>query len=219
MGVRRSTAVSDRRRGGSRAVFVFVAALVFVAAGCGKSGHGAATDSEKAGDVEVLNESLARELTAVDVYTRGLDLLRGRGLALARQLRAQDQAYIDALTKAIRGLGGETDAEAEALEDPPPRDATEALTAAYEAENAALAGSLAAAPRLQTAAPRTLAAALSGGHAQHLTLLRQALGAGLLESAPEPFESGDMPPPRSDERAAQAGAGGAPRSPRPGEAR
>ncbi len=216
MGVRRSTAVSERRRGGSRAVSVFVVvALILALAGCGKSGRGAETDGEKAGDVEVLNESLVRELTAVDAYTRGIARLHGRQLALARQLRGQDQAYIDAVTKAIRGLGGETDAEAETLEDPAPRDATEALIFAYEAENSALAAALAAAPRLHTAAPRTLAAALSGGHAQHLTLLRQALGADLLESAPEPFESGDLPPPAEDEEEASDAA----RPPRPSEAR
>jgi len=170
-------------------------ALGLSAAGCGHSGHGAATDSEKAGDVEILNDSLARELTAIEAFAQGMALMHGQPLALARQLRGQDQAYVDALTKSIRGLGGETEAEAGELEPPGPRSQAEALAFAYEGENAALAGSLDAAPRLQTPPPRALAAALSPGHAQHLVLLRQALGADLLAASPEPFEPGDLPPP------------------------
>ncbi len=169
----------------------------------------AAADSEKAADAEVINDLLARELTAVEAYTQGMALLRGPSLALARRLRGQDQAYIDALTKSIRGLGGKTDAEAGELEPPGPRSRAEALSLAYEEENAALAGALDAAPRLQTSAARALAAALSAGHAQHLVLLRQALGSGPMASVPEPFEPGDLPPPAAGEKGPPDAAEGA----------
>jgi rubrerythrin len=216
MGVWRSTAVSERRHGVSRAVSVFVLALVLFA-GCGHSGHGAATDSEKAGDVEILNAALARELTAVEVYTKGMARLHGPLLALGRQLRGQDQAHVDALTKAIRGLGGEIDAEAEELESRRPSDEAEALTLAYEEENAALAGSLEATPRLQTSAPRALAAALATSHAQHLVVLRQALGADPLAAVPEPFEPGDLPPPTTVKGDRAAAGKAAPQAGRSGE--
>jgi Ferritin-like domain len=185
----------SKRRGFGRVAFFVGVAMALLAAGCGGSGEGAKTDPEKAADVEVLNDLLARELTTVAVYERVLPPLRGEMLAVARDFRGQSLAYVDALTKAIRGVGGETDAEAIELEEPAPRSREEALTLAYETENAAMAMALDSAPHLETAAPRTLAAALSASHAQHVTVLRQGLGADLAAAAPEPFEPGDLPPP------------------------
>jgi hypothetical protein len=194
MGLKRKC-LSGWRRGFGRAAVFLVVALAVAAGGCGRSANVAADDSEKAADVEVLNTALARELTAIDVYGRSLPLLRGRRLAIARQLRGQDQAHVDALTKSIRGLGGETDAEASELEDPGPKNQAEALSQLYEEENAALDQALDAASHLQVSAPRTLAAALAASHAQHLVVLRQALGAAPAASVPEAFDTGDLPPP------------------------
>lgn len=194
MGLERRITVSRRRGFGRVAFFVGVAAALFLV-GCGASGRGAETDPEKAADVEFLNELLVRELTTVAVYERALPLLQGERLAVAREFRGQSQAYVDALTKAIRGVGGETDAEASEPEEPAPRSGSDALVLAYEAENASAALALDAVPHLETAAPRTLAAALTASHAQHVTVLRQALGAGLAAAVPEPFEPGDLPPP------------------------
>jgi len=190
-------AVSWRRRGFCHAAVFFVAALAVVTSGCGRSGQGAKTDSEKAADVEILNVALAQELTTIEAYERALPLLRGQMLTVGRQFRGQDLAHVDALTKVIRNLGGETDAEASELESPPPKSQAEALVLAYEEENAALAEAMDAAPGLQNAAPRTLAAALAASHAQHLVVLRQALGANFTEAVPDPFESGEAPPPPS----------------------
>src|SRR5690242_2869808 len=100
MGSKRAFAISSRRRGLGRVV-VLLGLLVLVLAGCGKSGHGAATDSEKAGDVEILNAVLGQELTTVDAYGRALPLLHGQALAATSEFRGQDQAHVDALTKAI----------------------------------------------------------------------------------------------------------------------
>src|SRR6188768_1008770 len=141
MGSKRVFAISSQRRGFGR-VAVVVVALAIAVAGCGRSGQGAATDSDKAADVEVLNTVLSQELTTVDAYERVLALLRGRSLAVAGQLRGQDQTYLDAITRAIRGVGGETDAEAAELEPPGPKSQEEALLLAYEEENASLGEAL-----------------------------------------------------------------------------
>jgi hypothetical protein len=187
---------SDRRRGASRAVVLLLALILALGGGgCGKHGHGAQTDSEKAADNEVLNELLAEELTLVEAYGPSIALAHGRNRALALQLRGQDQAHVDALTKAIRGVGGETDAEATPLEGKRPQSEVEALTLAYEAESSALGQALGSVPRLQTPAARGLAASLATSHAEHLVVLRQALGASLAASVPAPFETGDQPPP------------------------
>jgi Ferritin-like domain len=195
MGLVRSKCLSRQRRGFGRAVVFLVAVMALVAGGCGKPGHGAETDSDKAADVAVLNATLAQELTAVAAYKRALPLLHGRMLAVGRQFLGQDQTHVDALTKGIRGLGGGTDAEAEELEPPGPRSQADALVFIYEEENAALSEAQSAVAHLQFTAPRALASALAASHAQHLAILRQGMGAGLGGAVPEAFESGEEPPP------------------------
>ncbi len=195
----KGTEVSGRRGVYLRVAFFFAAtALVLTLAGCGKSGQGAKTDPEKAADVEILNGLLAQELTLAGAYESGLGRLHGPILAVAAGFRGQSQAHADALTKAIRGLGGETEAEPTEAEAPGLRSREEALRLGYEAENRALALALEAAPRLQFDAPRTLAAALAASHAQHLAILRQGLGASAAASVPEPFETGEAPLPRPE---------------------
>lgn len=194
MGSKRAIAISSRRRGLGRVV-VFLVVVALALAGCGRSGQGASTDSEKAADVEVLDTVLSQELTTVDAYVRALPLLRGRALAVAGQFHGQDQAHVDAVTKAIRGVGGETDAEAAEVEEPAPKTRRDALLLLYEAENAALAEALDATPHLNTAAPRMLVASLAASHAQHVATLRQLLGTGIAASVPDAFETGEVPPP------------------------
>jgi hypothetical protein len=186
-----------RRRGFGRAATALALAFaaLCVASGCGGSGRGAETDPEKGSDAAILNEALSRELTMLDAYTRGRLLLHGARRALGRQLRAHEQEYIDALTKGIRGLGGDTEAEPEDLDLSGVEDQAAFLALAYELESAALAFYVEVAPRLYTAAPRTLDASLAAGHAQHLVVLRQALGAGAAASIPEGFDGGEVPAP------------------------
>lgn len=194
MGLKGSKCLSRQRRGLGRAVVFLVAGLAVFAAGCGHSGPGD-TESEKAADVEVLNSILAQELTVVAAYEELLPHLRGRMLAVGQRFRGQDQAHVDALTKGIRGLGGETDAEAGELEPPGPHDQAEALVLAYEEENAALSEAQTGVVNLLFTASRALSSALAASHAQHLAVLRQGLGTGLLGAVPEAFESGIEPPP------------------------
>jgi hypothetical protein len=192
----RSGLGKQRRGVGRAAAYLITCVLAIAASGCGNSG-GSTADAEKAADVEVLNEALAQELTTVAAYKQGLVLLHGSVLAVAGEFLGQDQAHVDALTKAIRGLGGDVEAEASELETPGPEDRTDALILAYEEENTALANTLNAAPGLLTPAPRTLVASLAASHAQHLAILRQALGTSLTEAVPEAFESGYLPPPET----------------------
>lgn len=195
MGSARSKCLSRQRRGFGRAVVFLVVAMAILSGGCGKPGHGAETDSEKAADVEILNAILAQELTTIAAYDRALPRLHGPMLAVAGRFREQDQVHVDALTKGIRGMGGETDAEADELEPPGPRGEAEALALAYEEENAALSEAQSGVAHLVFTAPRALASALAASHAQHLAILRQGLGSGLRGAVPEAFESGDLPPP------------------------
>ena len=213
MGQNRFLRGDGRRRGFGRVVFLFALILVLatVPAGCGKSGQGAKTDPEKGHDVESLNVALAQELALLDAYGRGTSLLRGELRATGRQFRAHQQEYVDAITKAIRGLGGETEVEpAEAGVDLGEVDSqAEFLGLAYQLENAAFAAYVDASPRLYTEAPRKLAASLAAAHAQHLVVLRQALGESPLQAVPEAFESGEEPPPEAAFSAREGTARGA----------
>jgi hypothetical protein len=178
-----------------RAILALAVVAALVLAGCGKSGRGAETDAEKGSDVEYLNAALAQELVILDAYARGRSTLNGRLAPVGRRFLGQQQEYVDAITKAIRGLGGEVDVEPPEPELPKESDQKGFLTTAYELESGALTSYMEAAPHLNTAAPRTLAAALAAGHAQHLVVLRQGLGAGVAESVPEAFDGGEVPPP------------------------
>jgi Ferritin-like domain len=175
------------------------AAMLAITSGCGDSGRGAETDPEKGSDAAILNEALARELTLLDAYTRGRPSLRGPQRAMGRQLRAHEQEYADALTKAIRGLGGDVEAEPEELDLSEVGDEAGYLAFLYELESAALAFYIDAAPRLYTSAPRTLDASLAAGHAQHLVVLRQGLGVDRATSVPEGFDGGEVPLPEADD--------------------
>jgi Ferritin-like domain len=184
---------SGGRRDIGRAAAAIAAAALLVA-GCGRGGHGAETDPEKGSDVATLNAFLGHELTTLAVYTRGGPLLRGSMRPVGRRLRAQEQEYVDALTKAIRGLGGTVEAEPEEVDLSGVRGQAALLAMAYGLENDALASYVDAAPRLFTAAPRTLDASLAAGHAQHLVVLRQGLGASRAASVPTAFGAEEMPP-------------------------
>jgi Ferritin-like domain len=197
MGSVRSKRLNRQRRGSGRAAVFLLAALATVAGGCGRQGHGADTDSEKAADVAVLNSILAQELTTVAAYEQGLPALHGQMLTIGRIFRGQDQAHVDALTKAIRGLGGETEADASELEPPGPQSQIDALTLAFDEENVALSEAQTGVAHLQFTAPRTLSSALAASHAQHLAIFRQGFGSGLAGAVPQAFESGDEPPPRT----------------------
>ena len=62
-------------------------------------------------------------------------------------------------------------------------------------ESATIDEELSAIAKLEAPRPRSLLASTVANQAQHLTLLRQALGAGPLASVPVPFENGTAPPP------------------------
>ena len=179
MGADPSAGGYDGRRGFGRVATVsalILVATVVATLGCGPSGHGAETDPEKGSDAAILNRGLARELTLLDVYARTQPLLRGRHAALVRRLRAEQQEYVDDVTKAIRGLGGDTEAEAEELDLAGGAGRAALLGLARELEQGALDFYVDQAAQLYTPAPRTLDAWLAAGHGQHLAMLPGGAG-------------------------------------------
>jgi len=152
------------------AFFAAMASLPIMA-GCGGSGHGAETDPEKGADAAILNAALSRELTLRDVYARGRSYLHGAWRAPGRRLRAEEGVYVDDVTKAIRGLGGESEAEAEEVDLGEVRSRAGYLALVTELETGAREFYVDKAAQLNTAAPRTLDAWLAAGHGEHLGML------------------------------------------------
>lgn len=178
------------------AVLLAVAAALSVAAcGGGGSDNDSTTSDEKAADAELVNAAIGRELTAIDVYDFGQPMLGAKAAAVGRQLSGQTQEHLNALTKAMRGLGGEIEAEKEELDFSEVKNETDFLVYAYEWEVAELAYYEDLVTKLETTAPRRLATEIAASKAQHMVVLRQLLGADLLESFPEAFDSSEVPAP------------------------
>ncbi|HEY4779279.1 MAG TPA: ferritin-like domain-containing protein [Solirubrobacterales bacterium] len=187
------------RRGAARRALLPLATLVALAlafGGCGGSGAGTTTAvPDKAADAEILDNVLGRELAAVRAYERMLPLLHGGALASAREFRAQEQEHVDALTKALRGLGEPAAPEEEEIESEGLKTQADALAFLYEVESVSVAYDLRAISHLTSPWPRSLLGSVAANQAQHLVLLRRALGADAAESIPGAFEDGTAPAP------------------------
>jgi hypothetical protein len=175
-----------------RALFaaIAVAALAAILASCGGGGDTTTAISEKDADVEILNDVLTRQTAAVEAYDRTLSHLGGRNLALARLFRAQEQEHIDAVVKALRGLAGDAEPEAEEIDANDRKTEDDHLRFLYELESATIDAELSAISKLSASWPRALLASIVADQAQHLTLLRRMLGAKPIEAVPGAFENG-----------------------------
>ena len=187
-------------RGGAarRALLLLATGIVMAAAlaACG-GGESATTTAvpDKAADAEILNRVLAREMAAVGAYDRTLPLLRGRALASAREFRAAEQEHVDAIVKALRGLGEKAEPEEEEIESEGLKTQADGLEFLYEVESVSVAGGLRAISHLTSPWPRSLLGSIAANQAQHLVVLRRALGADVAESIPDAFEDGTTPLP------------------------
>jgi rubrerythrin len=187
------------RGGAARRALLLLATAVTVSvalAACGGSGSGTTTAvPDKAADAETLNNVLARELAAIRAYDRTTALLHGAVLASAREFRAQEQEHVDAIVKALRGLGEKAEPEEEEIESEGLKTQADALGFLYEVEGASVAYDLRAISHLTALWPRSLLGSIAANQAQHLVVLRRALGADAAESIPEAFEDGTAPAP------------------------
>jgi hypothetical protein len=170
-----------------------VAALALALGACGGGESSSATDSER--DVRVLNEILGRQLAVVAAYDQVLPHLRGADLAAAQQFRAQEQEHVDATTKTLRGIGGESDPPDETIEANDLNTRADSLGFLYEMESATLDAELSAVGKLIVDWPRPLLASMAASQAQHLVVLRRELGARQPEEVPSAFETGEIPAP------------------------
>jgi hypothetical protein len=183
-------------RGGATLAALLLVALL---AGCGGGGTSASTvaavSSQGSPDAVLLDKVLARQEAAADAYSK---VISGLSPALGKRalyFRRQEEEHIDATIKALRGLDAPAEPTVEPIEPGELKSEREVLDFLYEVESATIDEELSAISKLEAAWPRSLLASTVANQAQHLTLLRQALGAGPLGSAALPFENGTAPPP------------------------
>ncbi len=142
-----------------------------------------------------MNQILGRQRAAIGAYDLVLPGLRGRARALATRFRAQEQEHTVAALKVLRGLGGAEEVEDEEIEPEQIRTEADRLRFLYDVESATIEDEIGAIGRLDFGKPRALLAATVANQAQHMVLLRQALGAKPLDLVPSPFEAGETPAP------------------------
>lgn len=164
-------------------------------AGCGGGGDSASSAIDKEADAAVLNEVLARQTAAVAAYDHSLRGLGGHSLSTARLFRTQEQEHVDAILKALRSLGEAAEPPEETIEATGLKSEGEYLEFLYELESATIEAELSAIAKLTSPAPRSMLATTVANQAQHLALLRRALGAKLEETVPVAFEDGATPAP------------------------
>jgi len=186
-----------RGRAVRRALLLAAVAAAMAAAlsACGSGGGSNGATAEKEADVAVLNEILGRQQAAIAAYEQVLPHLRGSALLAARQFHTQEQEHADATTKILWGIGGEADPPAETIETEDLKTHADALNFLYEMESGTIHIELGAVEKLHADWPRPRLGAMAANGAQHLVLIRRALGAKPLETVPEAFETGETPAP------------------------
>lgn len=188
---------ASRVAAGPTAPFAIAAllALALLVSGCGEH-HNPAASGEKSRDAEVLNVAIGQEMALAEVYrTVGAHLRNPEAKAIMRRYAAQEAEHIDGWTKALRGLGEELDAETAEVDYSGLRGEADYLRFAYEQTGDQLTHFLEDVTQLSTPAPRSFAASIAANEAQHLVVIRQLLGTGLIEAVPESFDTGEVPPP------------------------
>ncbi|MBS1884073.1 MAG: ferritin-like domain-containing protein [Actinobacteria bacterium] len=150
---------------------------------------------EPTSDGALLDKVLAREEAAIEAYGKVIPQLSPRLARLASYFRAQEQEHVDGMLKAMRGIGSSAEPSPEPLEPGALKTDRERLEFLYEVEGASIDEELSAISKLEASWPRSLLASVVADQGEHLTLLRQELGAGPLASVPVPFENGTAPLP------------------------
>lgn len=179
------------------------ALLILLLVGCGGGSSSSSTtattvptpSAEESADGTILNTVLSRQEAVVGAYAATIPHLSPRFARMASYFRTQEQEHVDALLKAMRGLKTPAEPKAEEIAPPETKTDTERLVFLYEVESKTIDDELSAISKLEASWPRSLLASTVADQAQHLTLLRQALGSGPLQSVPVPFEDGTYPPP------------------------
>jgi rubrerythrin len=160
-------------------VTVTSGSAVFLAAcGRGRASSASATTgaAPRAADVAILNNAIDLEHRAIAAYTAAIPLLSSTTQKAAKQFLLQEFAHASALSSLIKGDGGKPRPVAPSYNLGRPRDVADVLTLLHMIERAAITAYVDAIPKLSPGTLRARIASILANEAQHIALVRQALG-------------------------------------------
>jgi Ferritin-like domain len=177
-------AASGSRRGFLRAAGAGLAGAI--AAGCGHATLRAQVHNSKPIlkiDVELLNHLLHLEHVGIAAYTAGTPLLAPATIKAGKLFLNDELAHAGALAGLIRAAGAKPIKPAPSYDLGHPRSSREVLALLHRVEQAQIAAYLNALPRLQPAVVRQSVASILANDAQHVAVVRAALGQPAVPSA------------------------------------
>jgi len=176
---------ASSRRGWLRAAGVGLAGAV-VAAGCGKASlraqvHNSAPILDT--DVGLLQQLLHLEHVGIAAYTAGTPLLAPATVKAGKLFLNDELSHAGALAGLIRAAGAKPIKPAPSYDLGHPRSSQEVLALLHRVENAQISAYLAALPRLEPSSVKRSVAAILANDAQHVAVVRAALGQTAVPSA------------------------------------
>lgn len=144
-------------------------------------------DESDEADVEILNSALDLELMTVAAYKLAAGRLKGDALQIGKLLLEQEQEHVDGLAAAIADAGGTPNRAKATYDFPQLLTQRDALRFALDLENTAIAAYIDALPKLGKGDLRATASAIVANEAEHVSVVRDALG---LEPVPGAFVYG-----------------------------
>ncbi len=165
---------------------------VLLVAGCGRSSPERTSVKKvprriREADVAILNRSLALERRSIAAYTAGIPLLSGSDAKAAVQFLSHELQHAGELLALIKAAGGKAIPRAPSYDLGHPTSPQEVLGLLDVLEGNQIAAYLDAIPNLSPGPVRAAVASILSNDAQHVTILRLALGRS---PAPSPFVSG-----------------------------
>jgi ferritin-like protein len=176
---------ASSRRGLLRAASVALAGAV-VAAGCGKQSLRAQVHNSAPvlnTDVELLQQLLHLEHVSIAAYTAGTPLLAPATVKAGKLFLNDELSHAGALAGLIRAAGAKPIKPAPSYDLGHPRSSQEVLALLHRVENAQISAYLAALPRLEPSSVKRSVAAILANDAQHVAVVRAALGQTAVPSA------------------------------------
>ncbi len=159
--------------------------------GCGKSSNKpnfrTVPAAAKSADVVLLNQALDLEHEAIAAYTAGIPLLDGRTRKAAELFLTQELSHAGEMHGLVKQAGGRPHKAQASYDLGRPKSALDVVRLLHDIEQRQLRVYLGAITKLSPGTVRAAAGAVLANDAQHVSVLRSALG---LAPIPSAFVSG-----------------------------
>jgi hypothetical protein len=148
-------------------------------AGCGRKSSPTVSKVPAASrhpDVLLLNRVLDIEHVAIAAYTAGIPLLPGLIQKAAQQFLAQEVSHAGELGGLVRQAGGKAHLPQASYDLGHPRNSGDVLALLHALERMQIAAYIAVIPKLSPGSVRSAVSTLLANDAQHVSILRAAVG-------------------------------------------